>query len=116
MTDDSWQALAIKLSQFDDTFPIKNIDAMRLLERIVRDSRMRAAQMIAQCNYQWAQEPSYQKRVDDTRARLERSAAELAELWPGVGMQFDGDPRGMVVRILLPNGRGDCWGGGVGVA
>jgi hypothetical protein len=116
MNGNDWQALAFTLKGFDDTFPHRDTDMHKLLERMIRDARMRAAQMVAVCNYEWAQEPSYEKRIEDTRARLEKQGEELGRLWPGAKLELGSDPRGMVVRIIPPNKRGDCWAGGVGVA
>ena len=87
-----------------------------LLHKLQRDARARAAQMEAVSNYQWAGESAYQTRIAQTRERLIKYSVELDRMWPGARMAIDGDPRGFVVRVLPPNGHGDCWAGGVGVA
>lgn len=40
-----------------------------------------------------------------------RILARCAELGPGFGAVFSGDPRGATVKITLPSGYSDSWGG-----
>ena len=94
----------------------RSTELVDLLRNLRRDARMAAAQARAQVNYEWADEPHYQKQIADTQARLARHAHDLNDLWPGAVLEREDDPRGFVVRLVPPNRRGTAWGGGVGVA
>lgn len=50
-----------------------------------------------------------QSRQSDACER--RITERVKALGPGFGVMFSGDPRGATVKILLPSGYSDSWGG-----
>lgn len=53
-----------------------------------------------------------EKRLQHKELLLERRITQLCqELDPGCTPLFEGDPRGNTVKILLPSGYSDSWGG-----
>lgn len=51
-------------------------------------------------------------RQERAKGRLEREMTTLAvTLWGLKGIMFDGDPRGYTVKLLLPSGKHNTWGG-----
>jgi len=57
-------------------------------------------------------------RLERREAQIERRIGHLAA-YIGCGVKFTGDPRGYCVRLILPDGRYNTWGGaedGWGVA
>ena len=103
------------LSAVDPTCPSDDAfcDLLRCLHR---DARKAATQARAQINFEWADEPGYQKQISDTQKRLDDHARRLAEVWPGATLERDGDLRGYLIRLVPPNRRGTSFAGGVGVA
>ena len=56
------------------------------------------------CNYQLT--PAQETRI----ANLEKRVKAICGGW-GVGVKFNGDPRGYVVRLMLPDESYNTWGG-----
>jgi hypothetical protein len=95
------RVLHSRLFSCDQTVP-HNREFLLLLTALCRDAATSARQAEDECNYEWAQEPDYQKRVQQCDARLEAHGKELARLWPGASLKLAGDPRGYVVTIFPP--------------
>lgn len=76
---------------------------------IARHSKTYHRLMEDQCNYSWACEPRFERRVERLEKRLEALVARLGE---GYELVTSGDPRGYCVYIKTPDNRvnGD-WGG-----
>jgi hypothetical protein len=90
---------------------------LELISLICRNAQRMHTQQVADCSYEWSQAPAYQKRMEETSARIDTLAAELAEMHPGYILSTRGDPRGYCVYILPPDGRSPDWGGaGVGMS
>jgi hypothetical protein len=73
------------------------VELLRLADRLQRYAE-------AACNYQLT--INQEHRV----GRLEKRVREICQGW-GIGVKFNGDPRGYVVRLMLPNGSYNTWGG-----
>lgn len=72
-----------------------------------------------QCNGTFPPDHNWDAAESDTCAcsvcRQDRSLVRrikaLLSPFPGIKAQFQGDPRGAVVRIHVPSGRDESWGG-----
>jgi len=73
------------------------VELLRLADRLQRYAE-------AACNYQLTQ--AQEKRV----ASLEARVKALCDAW-GIGVTFNGDPRGYAVKLHLPSGAYNTWGG-----
>ena len=72
--------------------------------QIMRDARTVQRYAEAECNrLPTARETS---RAGAARLRIEEATRTL-----GIGVEFSGDPRGACVKLRLPSGRGNDWGG-----
>jgi hypothetical protein len=74
------------------------VELLRLADRLHRYAE-------AACNYQLT--PAQEKRVEHLEARVQAICCD--EL--GIGVKFNGDPRGYAVKLLLPSGDYNTWGG-----
>lgn len=52
----------------------------------------------------------HQTRCEKREQQLERRMKEIADKL-GIEIRFGGDPRGYTVRLMLPDGRYNTWGG-----
>jgi len=73
------------------------VELLQLADRLQRYAE-------AACNYQLTE--TQEKRV----ATLEARVRAICSDW-GFRVKFNGDPRGYVVRLLLPDGSYNTWGG-----
>ena len=94
-------------------FPERGLmDIERIANSIMRNARTHGSLCVAECNGppsndladEWEQHVS--KRKTAVIGRLRDLAAEL-----GVRMDLGGDPRGYTVKIHLPSGASNTWGG-----
>lgn len=107
--------LRYRLLVLDCTVPTTYAFGM-LLSQICRHATTKARQDEAYCSYEWADTDEYKIKMEKTVEALNELGVELERQWDGSKLVLDNDPRGFVVRILLPNGRDEAWAGGVGVA
>ena len=54
--------------------------------------------------------PESEKRDDKQYQKLKSQVEDIVSKY-GFGVRFNGDPRGGAIRILLPNGASNNWGG-----
>jgi hypothetical protein len=59
----------------------------------------------AQCNRDLT------RREERQDAAAERRVERICEKYPGVTPDFSGDPRGYTLKLHLPNGQYNTWGG-----
>lgn len=109
------RCLRDEIADLDNSVP-RGYLFLGLLVQICREARIKHTQDTNYCSYAWANSERYQKRMFDCIRRLRRHEKELKVLWPGSALELQNDPRGYAVRVTLPNGRGSCMAGGVGVA
>lgn len=78
-----------------------------LARGILKDAQIHQGIAVRDCNYGLT--PRDEARRDGCRRRI---LAALAQLGPGFGVgEFGGDPRGATVKIRVPSGFGDDFGG-----
>ncbi len=81
-------------------------ERMALARGILRDAATHHRLCEVDCNEGLTEAQA--RRSDACERRI---LARCAELGPGFGAVFSGDPRGATVKITLPSGYSDSWGG-----
>jgi hypothetical protein len=76
-----------------------------VIEGVLRDTRVLHQLAEKQCNDP-AYGPDDEQRVLLLEGRIERNLAPF-----GISAEFQGDPRGAVVKLRLPSGRANDFGG-----
>jgi hypothetical protein len=89
-------------------FPVP-MGAARVAKELLRDAAVIQRHSITGCNRETT--PQEDARCNQAAARIRK----LLSNYPGVGVDFGGDPRGYVVKLILPSGRynnmgGEGWG------
>ena len=77
-----------------------------LARGILRDAATHHRLCEVDCN-----EGLTEKQARQSDACERRILARCAELGPGFGAVFSGDPRGATVKLVVPSGYSDSWGG-----
>ena len=113
-TDKGRQLLA-QLVMADPSVP-RSHNFVVLLSLICRAAATKQRLAVEHCNYEWASSDVEEAKRERCRQRIKMLSVSLATEWPGASLEQAGDPRGYVVRLVPPNGRGGAWAGGVGVA
>ena len=79
-------------------------DAIALARSILRDAATIQRHAINECNREVT--PGEVTRAEDCQRRI----LEACKPW-GIKPNFGGDPRGACVKLILPSGRYNSWGG-----
>jgi hypothetical protein len=103
------------LHRLDPSVP-KTEEFIALLSQICAVAMVKHKQDEDLCNYAWASGLPFGDARKVTRAELLAMGEELTAAWVGSKVCLQNDPRGFVVRIEVPNGNGEAWAGGLGIA
>lgn len=77
-----------------------------LASKLIRAAGSLHKRYEAACSYSWASTEAYETAT----ARKEKAVAALLQPF-GIDVEFQRDPRGAAIKLKLPSGRTNDWGG-----
>ena len=77
-----------------------------LASKLVRAAKSLHRRYEAECSYEWADTDAYRSATE----RKEKAVAKLMKPY-GIDCVFNGDPRGAPIKLKLPTGKTNDWGG-----